>query len=110
VKALSRSQFGVLALAGLVALWAVGLTFGLSWIYGQKVTALVGQTRKVVEHELGPPTQDWGPMDFACAEEFPCQGEARGGPVFLYAEGRRGYYLFFDRSEELSSVQAVPRR
>lgn len=100
----------MIALAALALLWVLGLTFGLSWIYGQKVSALVGQTRKVVEHELGPPTQDWGPMDFACAEEFPCHGEPRGGPVFLYAEGRRGYYLFFDPKEELVSVQAVRRR
>ena len=49
-------------------------------------------------------------MDFACAEEFPCQDAVRGGPVFLYEEGRRGYYLFFDRAEELASVQSVPRR
>jgi hypothetical protein len=110
VKALSRSQIGVLVVAAFAGLWVVGLVAGLPWIYGQKVTALVGQTRKVVEHELGPPTQDWGPMDFACAEEFPCRGEPRGGPVFLYAEGRRGYYLFFDRAEELVSVQKVQRR
>lgn len=110
MKALSRSQAGVVAVAALAALWVVGLTFGLPWIFGQKVAALVGQTRKVVEHELGPPTRDWGAMDFACAEEFPCRGEPRGGPVFLYAEGRRGYYLFFDHGEELVTVQAVPRR
>jgi hypothetical protein len=108
--ALSRSQVGVIAVGALAALWVVGLTAGLSWVYGQKVTALVGQTRKVVEHELGPPTQDWGPMDFACAEEFPCRGDPLGGPVFLYAEGRRGYYLFFDRKEELVSVQTASRR
>lgn len=106
----SRSQVAVLAIAALAALWVVGLIFGLSWLYGRKVTALVGQTRKVVEHELGPPNEDWSPMDFACAAEFPCSGPARGGPVFLYEEGRRGYYLFFDRAEELVSVQAVPRR
>lgn len=110
MKALSRSQVGVIVLLGLAALWAVGLTSGLSWLYAHKVTALVGQTRKVVEHELGPPSRDWGSMDFACAEEFPCQGGPRGGPVFLYAEGRRGYYLFFDRAEELVSVQTVRRR
>lgn len=110
MKAFSRSQVGVLAVAAMAGLWAVGLFAGLPWIYRQKVTALVGQTRKVVEHELGPPTRDWEPMDFACAEEFPCQGEPRGGPVFLYAEGRRGYYLFFDRAEELVWVQTVRRR
>jgi len=110
VKALSRSQVGVLAVAGFAGLWAIGLVAGLPWVYGQKVGALVGQTRRVVEHELGPPSHDWGPVDFACAEEFPCRVEPRGGPVFLYAEGRRGYYLFFDRGEELVSVQAVPRR
>jgi hypothetical protein len=110
VKALSRSQVAVLALVALVGVWVAGLIFGLPWVYRQKVTALVGQTRKVVERELGPPTLDWGAMDFACAEEFPCRGEPRGGPVFLYEEGRRGYYLFFDRAEELVSVQAVPRR
>ena len=110
MKALSRSQVAVVALVALAVLWGVGLTAGLSWLYREKVTALVGQTRKVVERELGPPSLDWGPMDFACAEEFPCQGEPRGGPVFLYEEGRRGYYLFFDHSEELVSVQVVPRR
>lgn len=110
MKALSRSQVAVLVVAALAVVWGLGLTSGLSWLYREKVTALVGQTRKVVERELGPPNQDWGTMDFACAEEFPCQGEPRGGPVFLYEEGRRGYYLFFDRSEELVSVQAVPRR
>lgn len=110
MKALSRPQIGVVAVVVLAGLWAAGLLAGLPWIYRQKVTALVGQTRKVVEHELGPPSRDWGPMDFACAEEFPCQVEPRGGPVFLYAEGRRGYYLFFDRAEELVSVQTVRRR
>ena len=110
MKALTRSQVAVLAVAGLAGLWGVGLTCGLSWLYREKVTALVGQTRKVVEHELGPPSRDWSPVDFACAEEFPCQDAVRGGPVFLYEEGRRGYYLFFDRAEELASVQSVPRR
>ncbi|HZN93451.1 MAG TPA: hypothetical protein VFB81_12140 [Myxococcales bacterium] len=108
--ALTRSKIAVLAIASLAALWVAGLVFGLSWLYGRKVSALVGHSRQVVERELGPPTLDWGPMDFACAAEFPCSGPARGGPVFLYEEGRRGYYLFFDRAEELVSVQAVPRR
>jgi hypothetical protein len=110
VKALSRSQVAVVVVAALAALWVAGLSFGLSFLYGEKVSALVGHSRRLVEKELGPPTQDWGPMDFECAAEFPCQGAARGGPVFLYAEGRRGYYLYFDRSEELVAVQAVPRR
>ena len=108
--ALARSQVAVLALASLAALWVVGLIFGLSFLYARKVNALVGQTRKVVEHELGPPTHDWASMDFTCAAEFPCSGQAAGGPVFLYQEGRRGYYLYFDRAEELVSVQAVTRR
>ena len=64
---MTRSRVAVLIIAGLAALWVLGLTLGLSWMYGQKVGALVGQTRAVVEHELGAPTQDWVSADFACA-------------------------------------------
>lgn len=106
----SRSQVAVLAVGSLAVLWVLGLVFGLSWMYGQKVAALVGQTKKVVEHQLGPPTRDWAAADFRCAEEFPCAGAGRGGPVFLYEDGRRGYYLYFDTTGELASVQAVTRR
>jgi hypothetical protein len=107
---LSGSQWAVIGLLVLVAGWLLVLTQGLAWMYGRKVRALVGQELAVVEKELGPPTRDWGLTRFSCAERYPCQGQARGGRVFLYADGRRGYYLYFDEKKVLAEVEAVLRR
>ena len=107
----SRSKAAVAVVIALAGAWIFGLLYGLPWVYGQKVHALVGQTRAVVEHELGPPTDDWGATDFQCDPAYPCgtTPQTPAGRVFLYAEGTRGYYLFFDRADELVSVQRVSR-
>jgi hypothetical protein len=110
MKKLSGSQWLVIGLMALAVAWMLLLTQGLAWMYGQKVRALVGQKIPVVEKQLGPPTRDWAQNGFQCADNYPCEGQARGGPVFLYADGRRGYYLYFDGEKVLASVEKVRRR
>lgn len=107
---LSGSQWTVIGLLALAGAWLLVLTQGLGWMYGQKVRALVGQPITVVEKELGPPTRDWGQTGFECAAPYPCQSPAHGGPVFLYADGRRGYYLYFDGQKVLAEVEVVRRQ
>ena len=105
-----RSRIAVIFVAALAVGWVAWLTFGLAWVYGQKVNAMVGQARKVVDHQLGPPTADWTAADFQCAPDFPC-GDAKGraGRVYLYADGSRGYYLYFDAQELLVEVSKAQR-
>jgi hypothetical protein len=104
-----RSRLAVIIVAALAVAWVVWLTFGLAWVYGQKVNAMVGQTRKVVDHQLGPPTADWNAADVQCAPDFPCEAKSRGGRVYLYVDRSRGYYLYFDAQDQLAAVAKAQR-
>ncbi len=84
-------------LGGFLVLWGAALFFGLPYLYGKKVEALVGQPVEVVERELGPPKRTWPDAVQACAETGHCR--AGKGPVLLYSDGEQGFYLWFDQGK-----------
>ena len=97
-----RSRLAVGLIVALTVGWAVVLFWGLPFLYGRKVTALVGHDEDTVRQELGPPTRAWDSPDFVCDRPQGCGGQSAGGPVWLYADGEQHWYLFFDAKGRLA--------
>jgi hypothetical protein len=103
-----KSKAVAVVLASFAVLWALFLFFGLPFIYGKKVEALVGQPRAVIDEQLGTPTREWPPSAFACDPLFACDAAKQaGGPVLLYADPKttQAWYLYFDGKGALAAVQ-----
>jgi hypothetical protein len=74
-----------------LALWGLALFVGLPFLYGKKVSALVGQPASTVRQELGPPKDERQLPD--------------GGRVLRYADGEQGWFLVIGDGQRLVAVR-----
>src|SRR5690349_25053440 len=107
--AINRNKLAAVILGGMALFWLLALFFGVPYLMSRKITALVGHDVATVEREIGQPTRQWGPTEFACDPSFPCKEQPAGGPVYLYAdrEKKQGWYLFFDDKARLAKLEPV---
>jgi hypothetical protein len=107
LRTLNRGKIAAVVMAGLALMWMGALFFGLPFLYGRRVEALVGQEVATVREQLGAPIQEWEGPNFTCQAAFPCSGPPAGGPVYLYAPPDRSQalYLYFDRERRLARVE-----
>ena len=105
---MNKSKLAAIILGGLALLWAAALFFGIPFLYGRKVEALLGQDAQTVRGQLGPPSKELSTTPFACDPKFPCTpGKLRGGPVWLYESSDQAWYLYLDAAGKLAALEAV---
>ncbi len=105
---LNKSRLAAIVLGSFAALWAMALFFGIPFLYGKKVEALVGHPLATVRGQLGPPTREWESANFCCDPGFPCDpAKLSGGPVQMYSDGSQAWYLYFDRAALLAQLELV---